>query len=97
MAGKAHHRGRHTRLAAAVVAAAYADVRTVCARCGLTLDEGRRRWGDAADWQAGHIVDGLMATSTADYRPEHAHCNAAAGAASGNRRRTRVTSRRWIT
>ncbi|MEM9521572.1 MAG: hypothetical protein AAGA37_19840 [Actinomycetota bacterium] len=91
-----HHRGAHQRLSAAARAAYNANPATVCARCGLTRTQGIQRYGRrAGQWQAGHRIDGHIATSVADYQPEHAHCNASAGAALGNRQRTPVNSREW--
>lgn len=80
-----HHRGQHQRLSALARARYNADPNTRCARCGDT-----HRADDP--WQAGHIHDGIPATSLADYQPEHASCNASAGARLGNRRRTGITT-----
>lgn len=76
----AHHRGAHTRLAAIIRARANANPATLCARCGQPA-----RPGDP--WQAGHRNDGHIATSLADYQPEHRSCNTSAGARIGNQRR----------
>ena len=80
MGKAAHHRGPHQRLSAQARARYNANPNTVCARCGQ-----QRRTDDP--WQAGHRHDGIVATSLADYQPEHRSCNAAAGARLGNQRR----------
>jgi len=76
----AHHRGAHTRLARQARARYNADPNTLCARCHQPA-----RIGDP--WQAGHKLDGIVATSLADYQPEHQSCNTSAGARLGNQRR----------
>lgn len=84
-----HHRGQHQTLSAKARARYNADPTTRCARCGEL-----RRPDDP--WQAGHRRDGVIATSLADYQPEHASCNASAGARLGNaRRRGMRNTRAW--
>lgn len=84
----AHHRGAHQRLSAQA-RARYNNPATRCARCGQPA-----RPGDP--WQAGHKLDGVPATSVADYQPEHASCNTSAGARLGNQRRKGLrTTRAW--
>lgn len=85
----AHHRGPHQRLSAQARARYNANLATRCARCGQPA-----RPGDP--WQAGHKLDGVPATSVADYQPEHASCNTSAGARLGNQRRKGLrTTRAW--
>ena len=85
MAGKAHHADPTYRSAAAHVRAqAYANPSTTCWRCGLTLDEARRIRPNET-WQAGHLVDGDL---SAGLMPEHARCNASAGAKALNAKRS---------
>lgn len=76
----AHHRGPHQRLSKLARQQYNANPHTRCARCNELA-----RPGDP--WQAGHKHDGIVATSLADYQPEHTSCNTSAGATLGNRRR----------
>jgi hypothetical protein len=72
----------YAREAAAVRRAAYADVYTVCRRCGRTWSEYARIHGvEAAAWTAGH---------PRPLAPEHARCNYQAGARAVNARWRRV-------
>ena len=89
-----HHRGQHDRLSAICRAAWNANTHTVCARCGLTRAQGISRWGTNGEWDAGHVIDGQVARSTADYQPEHRKCGRSAGAAAGNAARE-PHSERW--
>lgn len=69
---------------------ANADPMTRCWRTGLTLAEGRAKWGDNVQWQAGH-VDGHVNVLAA----ELSHPNQSAGASDGNRKRVEPHSERW--
>jgi hypothetical protein len=87
-----HHQGSYPRRAAALRAAAGANPHTVCWRCGMTYAEYAARHGaKAARWQAGHTTDSQV---NGQLLPEHARCNASAGAAHGNRLRE-PHSQRW--
>ena len=91
MANKAHHSDpQYRRRAALIRAAAYRDPTTICWRCGLTLDEARRK-RPRETWDAGHKRDGDLSAGLA---AEHAYCNRAAGAAAGNAKRE-PRSRSW--
>jgi hypothetical protein len=61
---------------------ANADPSTRCWRTGLTLAEGRAKWGTKVHWQAGH-VDGYTDLLAA----ELSHPNQSAGAKVGNAKR----------
>ena len=86
-AKKPHHSGSYPRLAQAVRDDAYANPATVCHKCKRTLAQHGR------EWQAGHVIDGLVDGPLA---PECAECNARDGAARGNARRVRRVSRNWF-
>jgi hypothetical protein len=78
-----HHAGNYARRAANVRRAAHANPDTICWRCGLTLDQFAAIHGwKAAQWQAGHTRDGEVGGLLL---PEHARCNAQAGAHLRNR------------
>lgn len=89
---RSHYGGSYQSRARTVRAAAYADPRTQCWRCGKTLDEH----GPGARWDAGHVRDG---DPTSPLAPEAASCNRSAGAVLGNERRAQAkrlrTSRTW--
>ena len=89
---RSHYGVSYQLRARAVRAAAYADPRTQCWRCGKTLDEH----GPGARWDAGHVRDG---DPTSPLAPEAASCNRSAGAVLGNERRAQAkrlrTSRTW--
>jgi hypothetical protein len=87
MAGKPWHRGKHNEWSRQLRNAWNANPDTRCARCGLTRAEGIAKWGRQGEWEAGHRVASTTAHSTADYQPEHAHCNRGEGAATVNTRR----------
>jgi len=83
---KAHYAGDYEARARAVREAAYANPSTICWRCGKTLPEhGPTRTGKQQHWQAGHLIDG---DPTSPLLPEASSCNAAAGVARLNRRRS---------
>lgn len=65
-----HYRGAYKRKARAVRQTAHRNPDTLCWRCGKPAKPGD-------PWQAGHIRDG---DPTSPLAPEHASCNAAAGA-----------------
>lgn len=69
---------------------ANADPSTRCWRTGLTLAEGRAKWGAHIKWQAGH-VDGYTDLLAA----ELSHPNQSFGAAVGNRKRVEPFSEKW--
>ncbi len=92
----AHHTGLHQRLSAIIRARAYANPQQRCESptCkhkqhvnGQHVGGLLREHKPGARWQAGHVHDGHIATSLADYRPEVDECNTAAGARIGNQRR----------
>ena len=80
---RAHYGGSYARRAAAVRAAAYANPSTTCWRCGLTLEQIRKR-KPKATWDAGHLRDG---DPTSPLRAECSPCNRSAGATAGNAKR----------
>lgn len=90
-----HHQGTYARRARLLRDAANANPDTRCGRpeCGLTLAEYAAIHGDAAaKWTAGHVHDGQI---EGELRPEHARCNASAGARHGNQVREPRTERWW--
>ena len=107
MANQPHHQRRAYVLGSAQVrAAALNDPRSICWRCGLTLQEHMpHRNGKPAFWTAGHTIDG------ADSQPwlhprvqppdgpwlaaEASTCNFAAGAVAGNAARQPDTEYDW--
>ena len=88
---RAHYKGSYARRAALVRAAAYANPATVCRRCGLTLEQIRRR-NPKATWDAGHVIDGMVDGPLA---AECSRCNRSAGAIARNNAIAEPTSRRW--
>jgi hypothetical protein len=81
------YRGNYSARSKAVREKAYANPRTRCWRCHKTYAEAVRLYGPkGAAWQSGHIHDGNPLSRLA---PEHARCNAAAGARVGNKMRAR--------
>ena len=88
---RAHYGGDYNRRAALVRAAAYANPATLCRRCGLTLEQVRRR-NPKATWDAGHVVDGLVDGPLA---AECSPCNRSAGAIRRNNMIAEPTSRQW--
>ena len=79
------YRGNYSARSKAVREHAKANPQTRCWRCWKTYAEAVRLWGArAAAWQSGHVHDGNPLSALA---PEHARCNAAAGARVGNKRR----------
>lgn len=95
MANKAHHRGAHHRLGTPAVAAANADPSYRCPYCGLTLDQGRKAWGEQGEWERAHKVAGRIARRASEYEAWHAHCNRSDGQRHGTRLRSNPHSRRW--
>ena len=99
MATPLHYRGSYQARARRVRAAAYADPRTRCRRCGRTLaDHPNQRNGRAPTWHAGHVIDGDPRSPLA---PEVSTCNSVAGARDANQRRKAEseplrTSRSWL-
>lgn len=101
----AHHRGAHQRLSAQARARYNANPNTRCENPNCKhkqLINGQWVGGLLADhkpgarWQAGHRIDGKIATSLADYRPDVDECNTSAGARLGNQRRQALgTTRPW--
>jgi hypothetical protein len=90
--GPAHYRGDYAARARAIRTAARLDPATRCHRCHLTQAEYAATHGDrAATWQAGHLINGQVDGWLA---PEHARCNASAGATHGNTQRQHP-SRNW--
>ena len=100
MAGQAHHRDpQFIRTGRIVRAAANANPRAICWRCGLTLAQhAKHKTGKPARWQAGHTIDGvngpawlhvttLPPKGVALIAPEASTCNTSHGASAGNRRR----------
>jgi hypothetical protein len=88
---RAHYRGQYQRQAAAVRAAAYANAATTCRRCGLTLEQVRRK-SPKAIWDAGHVIDGMVDGPLA---AECSPCNRSAGAVMRNQAIKEPTSRQW--
>jgi hypothetical protein len=94
-----HHAGAFPRLGAIVRARADANPATRCGQlpdgsihpdgCGLTKREHGRKW------EAGHIVRGATAVTTADLMPHCAQCNRSSGARDGNRMRVQGVTREW--
>jgi len=83
---KPHYAGSYEARAKAVREAAYANPDTRCWRCDRTLPEHPlTRTGKPQHWQAGHLVDG---DPTSPLLPEASSCNARAGVALINRRRS---------
>jgi hypothetical protein len=91
---RALYAGSYQLRARVVRAAAYADSRTRCWRCGLTLGEEQgRQPGRRVVWQAGHTrPEDVHAPLAA----EHSTCNQGDGATRGNRKRGLNNSRRWL-
>ena len=80
-----HHRGRYHQQSRALVAAAYADPNTRCAKCGRTLAQHPpTKTGNPPRWSAGHVIDGQI---NGPLQPEVLSCNSRAGAALGNHQR----------
>lgn len=88
-----HRRGAHGQKAAKrVVDAAKADPRTLCWRCGRTLEQHPpHKSGRAAYWTAGHTVD---RSPHCPLLPEASVCNYSAGARSRDPQGLRST-RAW--
>lgn len=83
--GKPWYAGDYQARARAIRMAAYADPRTRCWRCNLTLSECKpHRNGKPARWTAGHLRD---SDPTSPLLPECSPCNKSAGARYGNRLR----------
>jgi len=84
---KAHYQSAiYDRRAKAVRDAARADPSTRCWRCGRTLDQHPlSKTGKPQQWVAGHVIDSDPASPL---RAEASSCNAAAGARTGNMRRS---------
>jgi hypothetical protein len=78
-----HHTGNYARRAANLRRTAHANPETICWRCGQTLEQYAAMHGiKAAMWQAGHTKDGQVG---GQLLPEHARCNAQAGAIARNK------------
>ena len=85
MAKPPHYQGDYHVRARQVRMAAYADPRTRCWRCNLTLAECKpHRNGKPARWTAGHLRD---SDPTSPLLPECSPCAASSGARYGNRLR----------